>query len=147
MKIVLRQDYEQLGKIGDVVNVKPGFARNFLLPRKIAYPAQPNYIKMIEEESRQKQQRMRKERKAAEEVAAKLSSVSLTISVTVGEEDKMFGSVTSQDIATALEAENFTVDKRKIVLEEPIKALGIYQVPIKLFSDVEASIKVWVVKE
>ncbi len=147
MKIILRQDYENLGNAGDIVNVKPGYARNFLLPKKIAYPAKPNYVRMIEEEKRQKEQRARKEKKLAEELATKLSSVSVTISVSVGEEDKMFGSVTSQDIAAELEKQGHEVDRRKIVLEEPIKALGIYSVPIKLFPEVEANIKVWVVKE
>ena len=147
MKIILRQDYENLGKTGDIVNVKPGFARNYLLPKKIAYPAQPNYVRMLEEENRQKQQRQRKEKKQAEEMAAKLSGVSVTISVSVGEEDKMFGSVTSQDIAAALKEQNYEVDRRKIVLEEPIKALGIYSVPIKVYPEVEANVKVWVAKE
>lgn len=147
MKIILRQDYENLGKTGDIVNVKPGFARNYLLPKKIAYPAQQNYVRMLEEENRQKQQRQRKEKKQAEEMAAKLSGVSVTISVSVGEEDKMFGSVTSQDIAAALKEQNYEVDRRKIVLEEPIKALGIYSVPIKVYPEVEANVKVWVVKE
>ncbi|MCB0258674.1 MAG: 50S ribosomal protein L9 [Calditrichaeota bacterium] len=147
MKIILRQDYENLGNAGDVVKVKPGFARNYLLPKKIAYPAQPNYLRMIEEEKRQKEQRQRKEKKLAEAVAEKLSAVSVTISASVGEEDKMFGSVTSQDIADELAKQGYEIDRRKIVLEEPIKALGIYQVPIKLYSGVEANVKVWVVKE
>ena len=147
MKVILRQDYETLGQAGDIVKVKPGYARNFLLPQKIAYPAKPNFVRMLEEESRQKQQRRRKDKKVAEELAVKLSSVSVTISVSVGEEDKMFGSVTSQDIGNALKEQGHDVDRRKIVLEEPIKALGIYEVPIKLFPEVEANIKVWVVKE
>jgi large subunit ribosomal protein L9 len=147
MKIILRQDYENLGKAGEVVNVKPGFARNFLLPRKIAYPARPNYLRMLEEEKRQKQQRQRKEKKQAEALAEKLNNVSLTISASVGEEDKMFGSVTTQDIAAALIEQGYEIDRRKIVLEEPIKALGIYSVPVKLYPEVEANLKVWVVKE
>ncbi len=147
MKIILRQDYDNLGKAGDVVAVKPGFARNYLFPKKIAYPAKPNFIRMLEEEDRQKLQRKRKEKKAAEELAEKLSNVSVTIHASVGEEDKMFGSVTTQDIAAALKEQNYEIDRRKIVLEEPIKALGIYSVPIKVFSEVEAKVKVWVVKE
>jgi large subunit ribosomal protein L9 len=147
MKIILRQDYENLGKAGDIVKVKPGFARNYLLPRKIAYPAAPNYLRMLEEEARQKQQRQHKEKKMAEELAARLSSVSLTMSASVGEEDKMFGSVTTQDIAEALKEQGYEIDRRKIVLDEPIKALGIYSVPIKLYPEVEANVKVWVVKE
>ena len=147
MKIILRQDHERLGKTGDIVEVKTGFARNFLLPNKLAYPAKPNYVRMLEEESRQKQQRIRKEKQAAEELAAKLRDVSVTIQVSVGEEDKMFGAVTSQDIVDALKEQKHEVDRRKVMLDEPIKALGIHEVPIKLFSEVEANIKVWVVKE
>ncbi len=147
MKVVLRQDYEQLGKAGDVVNVKPGFARNFLFPKKIVYPAKPNYIKMLEEVGRQQQQQQRKKHKSAEALAEKLSTVSLTIPATVGEEDKMFGSVTTQDIAAQLAEKGYEIDRKKIVLEEPIKALGIYSVPIKLYPDVVANVKVWVVKE
>lgn len=147
MKVILRQDYENLGKVGDIVKVKPGFARNYLLPNKIAYPALPNYVKMLEEEGRQKQQRLRKEKAGAEELAARLEKVSLTISVSVGEEDRMFGAVTSQDIADGLKEQGHEVDRRKIVLDEPIKALGIYQVPIKVHPEVEAQVKVWVVKE
>ena len=147
MKIILRQSHENLGEAGDIVTVKPGYARNFLFPKKIAYPAQPNYIRMIEEESKQKQQRQRKEKKGAEEIAAKLSEMSVTISVSVGEEDKMFGAVTTQDIAAGLAEQGMELDRRKIILDEPIKALGPYSVPIKLHSEVEANIKVWVVKE
>jgi large subunit ribosomal protein L9 len=147
MKIILRQDFETLGKIGDVIEVKPGYARNYLVPRKIAYPAKPNYVRMVEEEARQKQQQQRKERKGAEAQAIKLNDVSLTISVTVGEEDKMFGSVTSQDIAASLVEQGIEIDRRKIILDEPIKSLGIYSVPIKLHPEVTANIKVWVVKE
>ncbi|HQU73746.1 MAG TPA: 50S ribosomal protein L9 [Calditrichia bacterium] len=147
MKVILRQDHENLGKAGDIVKVKAGYARNFLLPQKIAFPAQPNFIKMLEEEGRQKQFKNRKEKQQAEEVAAKLSNVSLTIAVSVGEEDKMFGSVTSQDIHAQLTEQGFDIDRRKIVLDEPIKALGVYEVPIKVYTDVEAAVKVWVVKE
>ena len=147
MKIILRQDYENLGKAGDIVAVKAGFARNYLLPKKVAYPAKPNFVRMLEEENRQKQQRQRKEKKQAKELAEKLGTVSVTISVSVGEEDKMFGSVTNQDIAAALKEQNYEVDRRTIVLDEPIKALGIYSVPVKVYPEVEANIKVWVVKE
>lgn len=147
MKIILRQDYENLGKAGDVVEVKPGFARNYLIPKKIAFPARPNYLKMFEEEKRQKQHRLNKEKKVAEEVAQKLASISVTVSVSVGEEDKMFGSVTTQDIARALAEQGFEIDRRKILLEEPIKQLGIYSIPVRLHPEVEAKVKVWVVKE
>lgn len=147
MKVILREDYENLGTLGNIVQVKPGFARNFLFPRKIAYPALPNFVKMIEEEQRQKEHRKHKERKAAEALAEELQNVSVTISVSVGEEDKMFGSVTTQDISEALAKQNVDIDRKKIILDEPIKELGIYSVPIKLHTDVEGKIKVWVVKE
>ncbi len=147
MKIILRQDYERLGKFGDIVEVKDGYARNYLIPKNIAYPAKPNFIKVIEEEKKHKQFKLLKAKRQAEELAKKLESVSITISVSVGEEDKMFGSVTSQDIGKALEEQGIEIDRRKIVLEDPIKELGIYSVPIKLHPEVEAKIKVWVVKE
>jgi large subunit ribosomal protein L9 len=147
MKVILREDYENLGNIGDIVQVKPGFARNYLFPKKIAYPALDNFVKMLEEEKRQKEHRKDKEKKDAEELAKTLQNVSVTISVSVGEEDKMFGSVTTQDISQALAKQNLEIDRKKIILEEPIKELGIYSVPIKLHTEVEAKIKVWVVKE
>lgn len=147
MKIVLRQDHEQLGKVGDVVDVKRGYAFNYLIPKKIAYPAKPNYVRMLEEEKRQKMQRINKEKKQAEQLAKKLEAVSVTITVSVGEGDKMFGSVTNQDIAEALKEQGYEIDRKNIILEEPIKQLGIYSVPIKVHHEVEAKIKVWVVKE
>jgi large subunit ribosomal protein L9 len=147
MKIILREDYENLGVAGDVVQVKPGFARNYLFPKKIAYPARANFVKMLEEEKRQKEHRRNKEKKDAEELAKTLENVSVTISVSVGEEDKMFGSVTTLDISEALTKQNLEIDRKKIILDEPIKELGIYSVPVKLHQEVEAKIKVWVVKE
>ncbi len=147
MKVILRQDYENLGKIGDTVEVKRGYANNYLIPKKIAYPAKPNFVKMVQEEIRQKQVRLTKEKKQAELLAKKLESISLTFPVSVGEGDKMFGSITNQDIAEGLKKEGFEIDRKKILIEEPIKALGIYSVPIKLHPEVEVKIKVWVVKE
>lgn len=147
MKIILRQDYDQLGKIGETVEVKRGFAVNFLIPKKIAYPAKPNFVKMIEEEQRQKMVRLNKEKKVAEQLAKKMENVSVTLAVSVGEGDKMFGSVTNQDIAEALTQQGYEIDRKKIVLDEPIKALGIYSVPLKLHPEVEVKVKVWVVKE
>lgn len=147
MKVILRQNFEQLGKVGDTVEVKRGFAMNYLVPKKIAYPAKPNFTRMVEEEKRQKKLRLNKEHKRAENQAKKLDNVSVTLAVSVGEGDKMFGSVTNQDIAEALQQQGYDIDRKKIILEEPIKALGIYSVPVKLHSDIEAKIKVWVVKE
>jgi len=147
MEILLRQDYKGLGSAGDIVRVKDGYARNFLIPKGIAYLASDSSKRQYENEIKQQAWRLNKDKKNAEELAKKLETVSCTITVQVGEEDKMFGSVTSQNIAEVLEAQGFAVDKRKILLEEPIKSLGIYSVPLKLHPEVEATVKVWVVKE
>ena len=147
MEIILRQDYQGLGKTGDVVTVKDGYARNYLIPKGIAYVATKENRKRLENELKVKTWRVEKEKLAAEELAKKLANVSCTIPVQVGEEDKLFGSVTSQNIAEALAAQGIEVDRRKIQLNEPIKSLGIYSVPIKLHPEVEATVKVWVVKE
>jgi large subunit ribosomal protein L9 len=147
MKIILRQDYENLGKVGDTIEVKRGYGMNYLIPKKIAYPAKPNYVRMIEEEQRQKKVLINKQKKLAEQLAKKMEGVSVTLTVSVGEGDKMFGSVTNQDIADGLAKQGYDIDRKKIVLEEPLKALGIYSVPIKLHPEIETTIKVWVVKE
>lgn len=147
MEIILRQDYEQLGKTGDIVKVKDGYARNYLIPKGIAYIATKESKKRLENEIKLRSWRLEKEKRLAEELAKKLENVSCTIPVQVGEEDKLFGSVTSQNIAEALAGQGYEVDRRKIQLDEPIKSLGIYSVPIKLHPDVTATVKVWVVKE
>ena len=147
MKVILKQDYEKLGNAGDVVTVKNGYARNFLFPQQIAYEATPSNMKKYEEEKKRLNFQMSKEVKKAEKLGQELEKVSCTIAVAVGEEDKLFGSVTSQDIGAALNEKGIEIDKRKILLEEPIKALGIYTVPIKLHHDVTANVKVWVVKK
>lgn len=147
MKVILRKNYDQLGKIGDLVEVKDGFARNFLLPRQIAYIATQGNIRTLEEEKQQIAKKEVKELDAAKILASELETVSITIPVKVGEEDKIFGSVTSQMISDALKEKNYNIDKRKIELDEPIKALGIYSVNIKLQHDVNAIVKTWVVRE
>jgi large subunit ribosomal protein L9 len=147
MKVILRKDYESLGKIGDVVEVKPGFARNFLLPRKIAYTALKGNLKALEEEKKVHAKKEEFEFAKSEKLAAELEKVSVTIPVQVGEEDKIFGTVTNQMIAEALKEKGYEVDKRKIEIEETIKSLGIYGVNIRLHTKVNAKIKVWVVRE
>lgn len=147
MKIVLRQDYEPLGMAGEIVDVKTGFARNFLIPKGYALTATPQNIQRFKNEKEQLSWKIEKEKRKSMELAKTLENVSCTIAVQVGEEEKLFGSVTSQNIAEALESQGYSVDKRKIILEEPIKSLGIYSVPIKLHPDVDAKVKVWVVKE
>ncbi|HSP87440.1 MAG TPA: 50S ribosomal protein L9 [Ignavibacteriaceae bacterium] len=147
MKVILRQDYQTLGKVGDLVDVKDGFAVNFLLPRKIAYTALKGNIAALEEEKKSLVKKSQAELRAAESLSSELEKVSVTIPVQVGEEDKIFGTVTTQMIADSLKEKGHEIDKRKIEIPEPIKSLGIYEVSIKLHSNVEAKIKVWVVRE
>lgn len=147
MDIILRQDYEGLGVAGEIVKVKDGFGRNFLIPKGIAYIATEKNKKRHEADLKQQGLRLAREQKSAEELAEKLKNVSCTITVQVGEEDKLFGSVTALNIAESLTSQGFEIDRRKILLEEPIKSLGIYSVPVKLHPEVEGTIKVWVVKE
>jgi len=147
MKVILRQNYEPLGHIGDVIEVKNGYARNFLLPRKIAYVARDGNLRALEEEKKVVVKRAKQELSAAENLAVELEKVSITIPVQVGEEDKIFGSVTTQMIADALKEKGFDIDKRRIDIEEQIKTLGIYSINVKLHSSVNAKIKVWVVRE
>lgn len=147
MKVILRKDFEQLGKIGDIVTVKDGYARNFLIPRQIAYEATKSALKAIEVEKENYKKRIEKEKVEASKLALELEKVSVTIPVKVGEDDKLFGSVTSQMIADYLKEKGYEIDKRKIELEEPIKTLGIYEVNVKLHPEVATKVKVWVVRE
>lgn len=147
MKVVLRQDYNQLGKEGDILDVAPGYARNFLIPKNIAYIATKGNLKTLEYERKIKAIKFQKEKRKAEKLAVELEKVSVTIPVQVGEEDKIFGSVTTQMIADQLKEKGYDIDKRKIELDEQIKTLGIYNVKIRLYQDISATIKVWVVKE
>lgn len=147
MKVILMEDVDGLGRAGDIVQVADGYARNYLLPRKMALKASPKNLKAFEEERKRMVFRMDRARRDAQAMAEELNQLSLTVEVQVGEEDRMFGAVTSQTIAQLLREKGFDVDKRKIILEEPIRALGVYTVPVRLMPDVEAKVKVWVVKE
>jgi large subunit ribosomal protein L9 len=147
MQVILRDDMDNLGKSGEVVNVKPGYARNFLLPRGHAIKATAGDIKRVEHEKRVIAARTAKLAKTAQAEADKLSRVSISIARAVGEEDKLYGSVTTRDIAEALHAEGHVVDSKKITLAEPIKALGDFEVVVKLGRGVNATIKVAVVKK
>jgi large subunit ribosomal protein L9 len=147
MKIILRQDFETLGHVGDVVTVKDGFARNYLIPRGVGVVFTPKAVKVLEEEKKHTARQEIKEQKQAVALAETLAGLSVTATVPVGEEDKVFGSVTSQNIAQLLAEKGHDIDKRKILLDEPIKALGVYDVAVKLHKDVDAKIRVWVVKE
>jgi len=147
MEIILRQAVESLGHPGDVVTVKNGYARNFLLPRGYAFEATPGNLKRIAAERSRLEAAENERRDGASELAKKLEEVQLTFSARVGEEGKLFGSVTSSDIAEQLAAQGFNIEKRLIDLHEPIKALGVYRVPVKLHADVKPEIRVWVIKQ
>jgi large subunit ribosomal protein L9 len=147
MEIILRQAIENLGHPGDVVTVKNGYARNFLLPRGFAYEATPGNLKRIAAERGRLEAAENDRRETASELAKRLEEVQLTFSARVGEEGKLFGSVTSADIAEQLAAQGFTVERRLIDLHEPIKALGVYRVPVRLHADVKPEIRVWVIKQ
>jgi large subunit ribosomal protein L9 len=148
MEVILRQAVEKLGQPGDVVKVSPGFARNYLLPRGIAYAATAGNLKRIAQEKARLQAAEDERRGGAQTIAARLEAVSLTFSARVGEEGKLFGSVTASDIAEQLHAQGFEmIEKRQIDLHDPIKALGVYRVPVRLHADVKPEIKVWVIKQ
>ena len=147
MEIILRQAVENLGKPGDVVKVKAGYARNYLLPHGLAYEATPGNLKRIQQERDRLEAAENERRQGAQGVAEKLEQVSLTFSARVGEEGKLFGSVTAADVAQQLEAQGFHIEKRQIDLHEPIKALGVYRVPIRLHADVKPEVRVWVIKQ
>jgi large subunit ribosomal protein L9 len=147
MKVILRKDHDKLGQVGAVIDVKDGYARNFLIPKGLAYPATDGSMRALEEEKKQALRRQNKEQKSAEHLAGELEKVSITLKMMVGEDEKLFGSVTSQMIADELKARGFEIDKRIIELEEPIKALGIYTVNVKLHHAVAGKVKVWVVRE
>lgn len=147
MEVILRQAVEKLGHPGDIVKVSPGYARNYLLPRGFAFEATPGNRKRIERERSRLEQAEEVRRGSAQELATKLEQVSLTFSARVGDEGKLFGSVTSSDIAHQLEAQGFAIEKRQIELHEPIRALGVYRVLIRLHADVHPEIKVWVIKQ
>lgn len=147
MKVILRKNFDQLGKIGDVVTVKDGYARNFLIPREVAYIATEGNLRALEQEKKLYLKKLQKEQAAAEKIAAELEKLSITIPVKVGEDEKLFGSVTGQMIADEITAKGVEIDKRKIELEEPIKALGIYTINVKLHPNVTAQVKTWVVRE
>jgi len=147
MEVILRQAIENLGHPGDVVTVKSGYARNYLLPRGFAYEATPGNLKRISQEKARLEAAENERRGVAETLAKKLEEVQLTFSARVGEEGKLFGSVTAADIAQQLEAQGFHIEKRQIDLHDPIKTLGVFRVPLKLHADVKPEIRVWVIKQ
>lgn len=147
MEVILKQDVDKIGKAGSVVKVKDGFARNFLIPNGLAVPVTSGNLKRLEEEKLKKARQLEKQKKEAEVLKDKLSVVSLTIPALLQEEDKVYGSISAQDISFALKEEGFEIDKNCIQLDQPIKSLGIYEVPIRLHSEITATVKVWIVKK
>lgn len=147
MRLILRADVDQLGNQGDVITVKAGYGRNYLLPKGLAYQYSEGNVKRVVKERKLIEVRKVKERQEAQEFADRIANVSCTVVKKVGEADTLYGSVTNADIADALKKEGITVDKRRIGLEEPIKTLGIYSVPIRVHPEVTCNLKVWVVKE
>ena len=147
MKVILREDVADLGEAGQTVEVKNGYGRNYLIPRNLAIPATKANLRAIGEIDKQKVIREKKLRRTGEILRDRIEKVELSAEVLVGEEDKLYGSITSQDIVNLLGEQGITVDRRTVDLEEPIKALGVYSVPIKVDKEVTANCKLWVVKK
>jgi large subunit ribosomal protein L9 len=147
MEVILRNAVDKLGHPGDIVSVSPGYARNFLLPRGLAYEATAGNRKRIASEKSRLEALENERIEAAKAIADKLAEVSVTFAARVGEEGKLFGSVTTADIAHQLETQGFKIEKRQIELNEPIKTLGMYKVGIRLHADVHPEIKVWIIKQ
>ncbi len=146
-QVILRTDVADLGGAGEVVVVKPGYARNYLIPQGLAYLASEGSVRRLESERQQVQVSMDRQKDRAEGLAAELEGRSVSFKVKAGEEGKLFGSVTTVDIAEQLASEGVTIDRRDIVLEEPIKELGVFRVPVRLHADVRPELTVWVVAE
>lgn len=147
MEVILREDIDKLGARGEIVKVAPGYARNFLLPKRLAVAATDANRKIVEQERQAHLRKEAKQKTEADDLGKLLAGTTVTIAQKAGENDQLFGSVTAQDIVNALAAKNFTIDRRKVQLEEPIKQLGTYQVPLRLHKDVTTEIGVNVVRE
>jgi large subunit ribosomal protein L9 len=145
IQVILQQDVDKLGKSGELVRVRPGFARNFLLPRQLAVPATSAAVKRIEHEKQVALAKAEKAKKEAREIAAKVDALTIKLSLKAGEDGKLFGSVGTKDLEHAIAAQGLKIDRKTIKLAEPIKQLGSYEIPVKLVSDVGATLKVEVV--
>ena len=146
MEVILLKEHESLGEIGDIVKVKPGYARNFLFPKGIAVRSSKQNVALAKEQKKTLQKRADRESKANQELAGELAKVEISIEVEVGEEDKMFGSVTNLDIHKALTEKDIKIERQSILLDQPIKELGVHNVPIKLSNGQKQEIKVYVIK-
>jgi len=147
MEVVLTKEVEKLGKSGEIVKVSDGYARNYLLPRNLAVIVTPDNIKMLESLRRKREEEEKKRLDGLRELGTRLAAHSCTITAKAGVDDTLYGSVTAAEIAAALAAEGFEIDKKQIVLAEPIKALGLYTVAVNLHAEIAANLKVWVIKE
>ena len=148
MEVILTGNVDKLGKAGQTVKVKDGFARNFLMPNNLAVPLTPGNLKALERQEQKKILQLDKIKEEVGQLKEKLTNLSLTLPVLAeGEEEKIYGSISSADISAVLKEEGFDIDKSCIVLDEPIKSLGIYEIPVKLHSEVSVKIKIWVVKK
>ena len=147
MKVILAQDIDRLGKTGEVIHVKDGFARNFLIPKGLAKIFTPQHLRAIENIKLIRQHVQERELQKVKEFADRLSKASCTVAVEVGPQEKLYGAVTAQDIQTALEVEGVQIDKKMILIDPPIEKLGVYYVSVTLAANVKASVKVWVVKK
>lgn len=145
--MILRKDVDNLGHVGDVIEVKPGYARNYLIPQGFAYSASESSARRLQQDRKQAVLGVARQREKADEAALVLEGRSVTFKVRAGEEGRLFGSVTNADIAEQLAAEGLDIDRRDIVLEDPIKELGVYRVPVRLHADVRPELTVWVVAE
>lgn len=146
MRVILKKEVQNLGEAGDIVNVKPGYGRNYLIPRGLAIPANEGSIKQVQHQKRLAEAIRKQQLEEARAIGTKLSGTSITIRREAGEDDKLFGSVTNRDVADALAAEGIEVDRRTIQLEENIRTLGLFQVPVRVHRDVTAMVKVYVMK-
>lgn len=147
MKVILKEDVKGLGSAGDVKEVKKGHAENFLIPRDLALIASDKNMKVYEAFKRTQVKKLEKDREHLRKVAEQIAAITCNITVQAGEDEKLYGSVTGSDIAEALKKQGVDIDKRKIVLEEPIKKTGVYTVPVHLAPEIEASLKLWVIKQ
>lgn len=147
MKVILRQDVTNLGQMGEIMNVKDGYARNYLIPRSLAYVATDKSIKALEVEKKKYNVLMAKEKESAQELSAKLAELQVSIAMKVGEEGRLYGSVSPQMISQELQLRGFEVDRRNIVIEDPIKSLGVFDIKIRLHPEVVTPLKVWVISE
>jgi large subunit ribosomal protein L9 len=147
IQVILQHDVKNVGTSGELVRVRPGFARNFLIPRDLAVPATTAAVNRIAHEKAVAVAKAEKAKQGARDLASKIDGLTITIARPVGEEDRLFGSVTSKDIHAAIKAKGFEIDRKQMHLAEPIKALGTYEVPVKLLGDIGATIKVEVTKK